>query len=85
MQDELRASGGLLHDALVEATGFPFGQALGLACDEIRLHGEVGLRQADGVFVVLLGRGLGAHGSGKREAEGSETPPGVNDEFLNDE
>jgi hypothetical protein len=61
MQDELRASGGLLHDALIKAARFPFGQALGLASHEIRLHGEVGLRQADGVFVVLLGRGLGAH------------------------
>ena len=75
MQDELRASGGLLHDALVKAACFPFGQALGLACDEVRLHGEVGLRQADGVFVVLLGRGLGAHGSGKRERETTQAVP----------
>ena len=68
MQDELRASGGLLHDALIKATRFPFGQALGLASNEIRLHGEIGLRQADGVFIVLLGRGLSAH-DGKWSAE----------------
>lgn len=29
MQDELRASGGLLHDALIKAARFPFGQCAG--------------------------------------------------------
>ncbi len=83
MQDELRASGSLLHDALIKATRFPFGQALGLASDEIRLHGEVGLRQADGVFVVLLGWGLGAH-DGKWSMETSAAGRGSKESVRSD-
>ena len=69
MQDEGRACPSVsFMNALIQAACLPLGQALRFPRDKVRLHGEVGLRQADGVFVVLLGRGLGAH-DGKWSAE----------------
>ena len=65
VQDEARPALGLRLDAPVQLAGFPFCQPLRLARDQVRLHREVGLRQQDGILVVLGGGRLGAHGIGR--------------------
>ena len=52
VQDEERRAGARFQDAAVEPHLLPGGQLLRLALRQLRLHGEIGLRQIQGAFQV---------------------------------
>ncbi len=54
VQDVFGRSGAGTANLLVEAGRLPDGEALGLASGQVRLHGEVGLRQIQGVLEPRL-------------------------------
>ena len=54
MQNELFAPGACFAQALVEAFILPAGQNARLLLGQAGLHGEIGLRQEDGVSIVAL-------------------------------